>query len=69
MDERIGLSWFIGAHRRERIVCHSGEDTGFQSFCALFPERNAGVVWMANWDALDDAALTAAACDAALGIV
>lgn len=36
---------------------------------ALFIERDAGVVWMANWEAIDDRALTEAACEAALGIV
>lgn len=67
-EVRVGLSWFIDDYAGHRRIRHDGEDTGFISYCALFPDDNAGVVLMTNRDEVDEAALTALACDAALGM-
>jgi CubicO group peptidase (beta-lactamase class C family) len=67
-DEQIGLSWFIDRHAGRRRISHSGGDVGFCSYCAIFPDDDAGVVWMANWDHADEDTLVTAGCDAALGI-
>ncbi len=67
-DTQVGLSWFIDDYAGHRRIRHDGEDTGFISYCALFPDDNAGVVMMTNRDEVDEAALVTAACDAALGI-
>jgi CubicO group peptidase (beta-lactamase class C family) len=67
-DEQIGLSWFVGHHAGHRRISHSGGDTGFRSYCAFFPDDNAGAVLMSNWDRVDVAALMNRVCDAALGI-
>ena len=65
--EQIGLSWFIDRYAGHRRISHSGGDTGFRSYCALFPDDNAGVVMMTNRDEVDEATLVTVACDAALG--
>lgn len=44
------------------------DDYGFSSYCAIFPDQDAGVVWMTSRDSADEATLIPAACDAALGI-
>lgn len=67
-DKQIGLSWFIDHHAGRRRISHDGEDDGFTSYCAIFPDDNAGVVYMTNRDTADEATLIPAACDAALGI-
>jgi CubicO group peptidase (beta-lactamase class C family) len=68
-DKQIGLSWFIDRHAGRRRISHDGEDDGFTSYCAIFPDDDAGVVWMTNRDTADEATLIPAGCDAALGIV
>lgn len=66
-DRQVGLSWFIDEHAGRRRISHDGEDDGFTSYCAIFPDENAGVVWLTNRDTADEATLIPAACDAALG--
>jgi CubicO group peptidase (beta-lactamase class C family) len=67
-DRQIGLSWFIDRHAGRRRISHDGEDDGFTSYCAIFPDDAAGVVWMTNRDTADEATLIPTGCDAALGI-
>jgi CubicO group peptidase (beta-lactamase class C family) len=67
-DRQIGLSWFIDDHAGQRRISHDGEDDGFTSYCAIFPDANAGVIWMTNRDTADEATLIPLSCDAALGI-
>lgn len=65
---QVGLSWFIDQHAGRRRISHDGRDDGFSSYCAIFPDQDAGVVWMTSRDSADEATLIPAACDAALGI-
>ncbi|QHW33881.1 beta-lactamase family protein [Paenibacillus rhizovicinus] len=46
----IGLSWFIGTYKGQRMVSHSGMDTGFQSHLVLLPDKSIAVAVMANAD-------------------
>jgi CubicO group peptidase (beta-lactamase class C family) len=45
---QVGLSWFIRKYRGEKMISHSGGDTGFRSHLALLPEKEAAVVVMCN---------------------
>jgi CubicO group peptidase (beta-lactamase class C family) len=45
---QVGLSWFIGDYRGEKMIIHGGGDTGFRSQLALLPEKGVAVVLMCN---------------------
>ncbi len=47
-DEFVGLSWFLGKYKGERMISHSGGDIGFTTNLALLPEKSVGVVVLAN---------------------
>lgn len=64
---QIGLSWFLRDFRGQRMVDHSGGDTGFNSFCGLLPDARIGVVVMVNADISPVQELATAALLAALG--
>ncbi len=46
----VGLSWFLGSYKGNKIVFHSGGDTGYRSQLVLLPEKNIGVVLACNYD-------------------
>lgn len=46
----VGLSWFIGNYKGNKIIFHSGGDTGYRSQLVLVPEKNIGVVLACNYD-------------------
>jgi CubicO group peptidase (beta-lactamase class C family) len=50
----VGLSWFRVAYRGQRVIYHTGGDTGFESTIVLLPEAGLGVVAMCNTDAVYD---------------
>ena len=45
---RAGLGWFIFCRNGLRIVGHMGQDDGFASLLLLVPDRDLGLVSMAN---------------------
>jgi CubicO group peptidase (beta-lactamase class C family) len=44
----VGLSWFLGEYRGEKVIAHSGGDTGFRTNFILLPDRKAAVVVLCN---------------------
>ncbi|HEX8169867.1 MAG TPA: serine hydrolase domain-containing protein [Thermoanaerobaculia bacterium] len=50
---QVGLSWFITQRAGHRIISHSGDDIGFQSYIALVPDERSGVVIMSNFSPPD----------------
>jgi CubicO group peptidase (beta-lactamase class C family) len=64
----VGISWFIGEMRGEKMVSHNGGDTGFLTGFAMLPERKIAVVWMVNDDWLPNGGgITRDALKTALG--
>lgn len=51
------LGWGTGAQSGPKIVAHTGSQQGTSTSFILVPERNAGVVVLANLDGVDAAAL------------
>ncbi|MBU5590172.1 serine hydrolase [Clostridium sp. MSJ-4] len=45
---KIGLSWFLGQYKGNKVMSHSGMDTGFRSNLIILPERGIAVVVMIN---------------------
>ena len=66
--QAVGLSWFIGQHRGQRIISHGGGDTGYLTDLVLVPEGRKAVVWMTNVDFVGPAPITRAALDVVLGL-
>ncbi|MBM4186606.1 MAG: beta-lactamase family protein [Gemmatimonadetes bacterium] len=62
----IGLSWFLPVRQGQRLVFHSGGDTGFASYLVLAPAEQAAVVVMINRDRVDPRPLAFELLDAAL---
>lgn len=52
MNAQVGLSWFIGEYSGQRILSHTGWDTGFMSNLFLLPQANIGIVVMTNCEYL-----------------
>lgn len=46
--EHVGLSWFLGEYRDERIVGHGGGDVGFRTHFAMLPDKRIAVVVLCN---------------------
>ena len=46
----IGLGWFMGEYKGNRILSHSGWDTGFLSELILLPDEHLGISVMTNCD-------------------
>lgn len=67
-DEAVGLGWFLGTHRGERTVGHSGADPGFGSRLVLVPDRATGVVVLANSNTAPTGAVARAVLDVALDL-
>lgn len=66
-DRQVGLSWFLGEYRREKLVQHGGGDTGFRSHLDLLPDRRAGVVVLCNLIPAPVEEIAYAALDVLLG--
>ena len=47
-SEQVGLSWFLGEYRGERIIEHGGGDTGFRTHFVMLPDQRAAVVVLCN---------------------
>ena len=62
----VGLSWFLGEHRRHRTVSHGGDDTGFRSYILLLPDDGIGVVLASNWSGTDSGSLARGVLDVIL---
>ena len=63
-----GISWFVGKHRQDMMISHSGGDTGYVTDLAMLPEKRIAVVWMANCDWINGGQITRAALDTAIGL-
>ncbi|MCR8966024.1 serine hydrolase [Brevibacillus halotolerans] len=46
----MGLSWFLGDYKGNKVVSHVGGDTGFRSELMILPEEGIAVVIMTNSD-------------------
>lgn len=46
----VGCSWFMGEYKGERVLSHSGRDTGFRSDFLLLPDIGSAVILMCNAD-------------------
>ncbi|MBN2549712.1 MAG: beta-lactamase family protein [Anaerolineales bacterium] len=47
-ESNVGLSWFLGEYHHESMVSHGGGDTGFETYFAMLPEKQAAVVVLSN---------------------
>lgn len=43
-----GYGWFIGTHRGEKLVWHTGETSGFRNALLRFPDRRLTVIVLTN---------------------
>jgi CubicO group peptidase (beta-lactamase class C family) len=66
-EESVGLCWFLGKYKGEKLVSHSGGDIGFTTNLALLPEKSAGVVVLFNTYPAPTDAITYAILDLILG--
>ncbi len=46
--QQVGLGWFLGEHRENKTLSHSGQDIGFTSQLVLIPEKGLGVTVLSN---------------------
>ena len=46
--KQVGLSWFFGEYRGEKIIEHGGGDTGFRTHFVMLPDKRAAVVVLCN---------------------
>jgi CubicO group peptidase (beta-lactamase class C family) len=65
-EEAAALGWAVGSYRSHRALSHSGADPGFGSRLVLVPERQTGVVVLANSNTVPTSDIAAAALDIAL---
>jgi CubicO group peptidase (beta-lactamase class C family) len=65
-EEEAALGWSVGSYRGYRTLSHSGADPGFGSRLVLVPERQTGVVVLANSNTVPTSFIAAAALDVAL---
>jgi CubicO group peptidase (beta-lactamase class C family) len=63
----VGLSWFLGSHRGEKTISHSGGDTGFNTYLTLLPEKSSAVVVLCNYIPAPIGYLSGAVLDILLG--
>jgi len=63
----VGLAWFSGEYRGNKVESHSGGDTGFRSELILLPERGIAVVAMVNADYIGAKILCTSILDILLG--
>jgi len=48
--ENVGLTWFLGDYKGNRVMSHSGMDTGFRSNFIILPEKEIAIIIMTNSD-------------------
>jgi hypothetical protein len=63
----VGLSWFFGEYRGEKIIEHGGGDTGFRTHFVMLPDKRAAVVVLCNLIPAPVDKITYAALDFLLG--
>lgn len=63
----IGLAWFLGEYKGNKVRSHSGMDTGFRSNLIILPERGIAVVVMINSDYIGTKVLCESILDILLG--
>ncbi len=63
----IGLAWFLGEYKENKVRSHSGMDTGFRSNLIILPERGIAVVVMINSDYIGTKVLCESILDILLG--
>lgn len=63
----IGLAWFLGEYKGNKVRSHSGMDTGFRSNLIILPERSIAVVVMINSDYIGTKVLCESILDILLG--
>lgn len=63
----IGLAWFLGKYKGNRVKSHSGMDTGFRSNLIILPEKGIAVVVMINSDYIGTKVLCTSILDILLG--
>ncbi len=63
----IGLAWFLGEYKGNKVRSHSGMDTGFRSNLIILPERDIAVVVMINSDYIGTKVLCESILDILLG--
>ncbi|MBU5310424.1 serine hydrolase [Tissierella carlieri] len=63
----IGLAWFLGEYKGNKVRSHSGMDTGFRSNLIILPERGIAVVVMINSDYIGTKILCTSILDILLG--
>lgn len=66
-EDGVGMGWMLGRHRAHRLVHHAGMDPGFGARVALVPQASAGVIVLANSNAVLTGSIILAALDVALG--
>jgi len=63
----VGLSWFLGEYRGEKMVEHGGGDTGFNTYFVVLPDKQAAVVVLCNLIPAPVEAIAHSALDILLG--
>ncbi len=63
----VGLSWFLGRHRGERTVSHSGGDRGYRSQLTLLPDTGWGLILASNYQQTPIAEIRNGVLDILLG--
>lgn len=63
----IGLAWFLGEYKGNKVRSHSGMDTGFRSNLIILPEKGISVVVMINSDYIGTKILCTSILDILLG--
>ncbi len=46
--EQVGLSWFLGEYRSQKMIKHGGSDTGFRTHLVMLPDKQCAVVVLCN---------------------
>ena len=64
---QVGLSWFLGKYRGEKMVQHGGGDTGFNTDFVMLPDKRAAVVVLCNLIPAPVEAIAHSALDILLG--
>jgi CubicO group peptidase (beta-lactamase class C family) len=63
----VGLAWFLGEYKGNKVRSHSGMDTGFRSNLITLPERGISIGIMTNSDYMSLNNLCTSILDIALG--
>lgn len=63
----IGLAWFLGEYKGNKVRSHSGMDTGFRSNLIILPDKGIAVVVMINSDYIGTKILCTSILDILLG--